>query len=242
MAHLDIQPRKTPIISLYTWIALGTLLIVLIGFARTFYLKALFGTRPLPIYLHLHGLLFTTWFVLFVVQARLVHRHRIDLHRRLGIFGAFLAPLAACVAMGVSIHAARRSYRANPATLAGNLHPLALDLGSSLLFALFVAAAFYFRRRGGVHKRLMVLASCSLLLPAIGRIPLDFIMAGGLWGLVGFTEVTPLVCILYDTVKHRHLHPAFAWGGAVLLVAFPALMLIADTNVWHSFAAWLASQ
>ena len=242
MNTLDEQPRHTPIISFYTWVAVGTLLIVLAGFARTFYLKALFGTRQLPIYLHLHGLLFTTWFVLFFVQVRLVARHRLDLHRRLGIFGAFLAPLAACVAMGVSIHAARRSYLANPASLAGNLQPLALDLGSSLLFAVFVAAALYFRRRGGIHKRLMVLASCSLLLPAIGRIPLDFIMAGGLWGLVVLTEVTPLVCILYDTVKHRHLHPAFAWGSAALLSAFPALLLLAGTNVWLCFATWLASR
>src|SRR5271155_1806473 len=115
MTHLDKPLRETPIISFYTSVAVGTLLIVLIGFARTFYLKALFGTRPLPFYLHLHGLVFTTWFVLFFVQARLVARHRIDLHRRVGIFGAFLAPVAACLAMGVSIHAARRSYLANPA-------------------------------------------------------------------------------------------------------------------------------
>jgi hypothetical protein len=240
-AHLDRQQRKTPTISFYTWVGVGTLLIVFIGFARTFYLKVVFGTRPLPFYLHLHGLIFTTWFVLFIVQARLVARHRIDLHRRLGIFGAFLAPLGACMATGVSIHAARRSYLANPASLANNLQPFALDLGSSLTFALLVAAALYFRRRGGIHKRLMVLASCSLLLPAIGRIPLDFIMTGGLWGLVGLTEVTPLACILYDTVKHRHLHPAFAWGGVALLSAFPAFLLIGNTNVWLSFSTWLVS-
>jgi hypothetical protein len=87
----------------------------------------------------------------------------------------------------------------------------------------------------------MVLASCSLLLPAIGRIPLPFIMAGGLWGLVGLTEVTPLVCILYDTVKHRYLHPAFAWGGAAVLASFPAFLLIGSTNVWLSFSTWLVS-
>lgn len=241
MTHLDRQLRKTPTISFYTWVAVGTLLIVFIGFARTFYLKVVFGTRPLPFYLHLHGLIFTAWFVLFFVQARLVARHHVDLHQRLGIFAAFLAPLGACMATGVSIHAVRRSYLANQASLANNLRPLALDLGSSLIFVFLVAAALYFRRRGGIHKRLMVLASCSLLLPAIGRIPLPFIMAGGLWGLVGLTEVTPLVCILYDTVKHRHLHPAFAWGGAAVLASFPAFLLIGSTNVWFSFSTWLVS-
>lgn len=240
-AHLDRQQRKAPTISFYACVAAGTFLIVFIGFARTFYLKVLFGARPLPFYLHLHGLIFTTWFVLFFVQALLVARHRVDLHQRLGIFGAFLAPLGACMAMGVSIHALRRSYLANPASLANNLRPFALDLGSSLTFALLVAAALYFRRRGGIHKRLMVLASCSLLLPAIGRIPLHFIMAGGLWGLVGLTEVMPLVCILYDTVEHRHLHSAFAWGGAAVLSSFPAFLLIGSTNVWLNFSTWLVS-
>src|SRR3984957_7585113 len=202
-AHLDRQQRKTPTISFYTWVAVGTFLIVFIGFARTFYLKALFGTRPLPFYLHLHGLIFTTWFVLFFVQTRLVAHHRVDLHQRLGIFCAFLAALGACIAMGVSIHAVRRSYLANPASLANNLQPFALDLGSSLIFALLVAAALYFRRRGGIHKRLMVLASCSLLLPAIGRIPLQFIMSGGLWGLVEPVKSEAgmrLICL-----KHRNL-------------------------------------
>lgn len=235
--------RQKAAISFYTWVAVCTFLIVLIGFARTFYFKVLFGTRPLPFYLHLHGVIFTTWFVLFFVQARLIARHRIDLHRRLGVFGAVLAPLGACMAAGVSIHAVRRSYLADPASLANiNVRPFALDLGSSLLFVSLVAAALYFRRRGGIHKRLMVLASCSLLLPAIGRIPLHFIMAGGLWGLVALTEITPLVCILYDTVKHRRLHPGFAWGGLVLLSSFPAFLLIGSTNVWLSASTWLASR
>ena len=237
------RARGATAISFYTWVAITTFFLVFVGFARTFYLKVLFGTRPLPFYLHLHGWIFTTWFVLFFVQTRLVANHRVDLHRRLGIFGAVLAPFAACMAAGVSIHAVRRSYLANPASLANlNLRPFALDLGSSLLFVSLVAVALYFRRRGGIHKRLMVLASCSLLLPAIGRIPLHFIMAGGLWGLVGLTEITPLVCILYDTVMHRHLHPGFAWGGLALLSSFPAFLLIGSTNVWLNFSTWVVSR
>jgi len=49
------------------------------------------------------------------------------------------------------------------------------------------------------------------------------------------------VCILYDTVKHRYLHPAFAWGGAAVLASFPAFLLIGSTNVWLSFSTWLVS-
>jgi hypothetical protein len=233
--------------SFYTWVAVCTFLIIFAGFARTYYLKALFGTPALPLLLHLHGLIFTLWFVLFFIQTRLIARHRVDLHRRLGIFGAVLAPLAACVAIAVAFHAGRRSYLANPASwTVHSVRPLALDLGSSLTFALLVAAALYFRRRGDIHKRLMVLASCGLLLPGVGRlierIPLHFLHAGGLWGMVGFTEITPVVCILYDTIKHQRLHPGFAWGGLVLLSSLPVFMIIGSTHVWLNFTTWLVSR
>lgn len=237
-----VKPRG----SFYTWAAVCTFLIVFAGFARTYYLKILFGTPALPLLLHLHGLIFTLWFVLFFVQARLVARHRVDLHRRLGVFGAVLAPLAACVAIAVAFHAGRRSYLTNPASLTvRSVRPLALDFGSSLTFVLLVAAALYFRRRGDIHKRLMVLASCSLLLPGMGRlleiVPLHFLHVGGLWEMIGFTEITPVVCILYDTVKHRRLHPAFAWGGLALLSSLPVFMAIGSTNGWLNFMKWLLS-
>lgn len=233
--------------SFYTWAAVGIFLIVFAGFARTYYLKALFGTPALPLLLHLHGLIFTLWFALFFIQVRLVARHRIDLHRRLGIIGAVLAPLAAGVAIAVAFHAGRRMYLTNPASLTvPSVRPLALDFGSSLTFALLIAAALYFRRRGDIHKRLMVLASCGLLLPGMGRlleiIPLHFLHAGGLWEMIGFTEITPVVCIVYDTVKHRRLHPGFAWGGLALLSSLPVFMVIGSTNGWLNFMKSLLSR
>ena len=233
--------------SFYTWAAVGTFLIIFAGFARTYYLKILFGTPALPLLLHLHGLIFTLWFALFFIQARLIARHRVDLHRRLGIFGAVLAPLAACVAIAVAFHAGRRIYLANPASLTVlRVRPLALDFGSSLTFALLVAAALYFRRCGGIHKRLMVLASCGLLLPGAGRllerIPLHFLHVGGLWEMVGFTEIAPIVFILNDTVKHRRLHPGFAWGGLALLSSLPVFMIVGSTHFWLNFTKWLLSR
>ena len=59
----------------YTWVALGTALIVFAGFARSYYLKGVFGTPALPLLLHIHGLVMTAWFVLCFVQARLVATH-----------------------------------------------------------------------------------------------------------------------------------------------------------------------
>jgi len=49
---------------------------------------------------------------------------------------------------------------------------LTLGLGDILTFAIFVVAALYFRAQSQAHKRLMILATISLLPRALARIPL----------------------------------------------------------------------
>ena len=48
----------------YIWFAVLMPLIVLAGFARTYYLKGFFGNPPLPgLLVHVHGLVMTSWVV-----------------------------------------------------------------------------------------------------------------------------------------------------------------------------------
>jgi hypothetical protein len=77
-------------------------LLVLIGFTRTFYARALFELPPLPTTLQLHGAVFTAWFLLFVVQARLIATHRMRAHMTLGIVGALLAVLVVTIGAGTT--------------------------------------------------------------------------------------------------------------------------------------------
>ena len=91
------------------YLAAATLfpLIVVLGFGRTYYLKGLFGTPPLPSTLvHLHGLVMTAWVVLFVVQVRLVSSKRIHLHQRLGYTGIALGALILATGFPTALRAA----------------------------------------------------------------------------------------------------------------------------------------
>lgn len=134
------------------------------------------------------------------------------------------------------------SYLANPGSFTNlRARPAAMDLGTSLMFLVLVAIALNLRSRPDFHKRVMVLACCSILLPAIGRIPFVWDTLG-FWGLVVITEIPPLACILYDTIKHRRLHPAFGYGGVAVLASFPAFMLIGVTDTWLRFTTWLLSR
>jgi len=60
--------------------------------------------------------------------------------------------------------------------------------------------------------------------------------------MVGVTEIAPIAFILYDTAKHRRLHPGFAWGGLALLSSLPVFMIIGSTHTWLNFVTWLVSR
>src|SRR5258705_5222175 len=77
----------------YTGMAAAILLTVFAGFSRTYYLRPAFQTQPLMPLLHLHGLIFTSWIALFLIQTTLVASKRTRIHMRLGIAGGVLAVL-----------------------------------------------------------------------------------------------------------------------------------------------------
>lgn len=219
--------------SFYTWGAVVITLLVFAGFARTYYLKELLGTQSLPLLLHVHGLVMTLWFSLFLVQVRLVASYRVDLHRRLGVIGALLALLV--VSLGVTTIIVRDRLHFRPGQ---SLASLAFQLSTFVVFAALVAGALLCRRRSDFHKRLMLLASVSLLFPAIVRLPLSFLKGNILiaFSLMGLCVLVPVVV---DTVRNRRLHPAFGWGMLLIVASQPLSLMLGSTHVWKRFAIWL---
>ena len=236
MATEPSMQRRISDRRLYIWATVFIPLIVLTGFARSYYLKGLFGTPALPgLLVHLHGLVMTAWVALFVAQVWLVAARRTKTHQRLGVLGATLAALMVLVGVATAIAGAARGSSPGPPPL----QFLVVPLGDMLVFALLVGAALYFRRRMAIHKRLMLLAAVNLLAPAIARIPLHFIETGGALAFFGLTDLCLLACIAFDTIKHRRLHPVFLWGTLFIVASQPLRLMLAGTDAWLRFAAWL---
>lgn len=233
-----MTPRRFSYRWFYLWVALASILIIFAGFVRTYYLRPLFGFAALPALLHLHGLVMTLWFVLFLVQVSLIERHRTDLHRRLGVLGAVLATAMVVVTATVVIRAAKRHITAFPETV-GWPGFLLVSLGAVLTFALLFCGAIWFRRTSEVHKRLMALATISIWGPAIARLPLHFIQAGTAWTSIAIEDLCVLLFVAIDTIWKRRLHRAFLWGGLLIFASDPLLIWIGNTAVWARIAAWL---
>ena len=58
--------------------AVACLITALVGFGPTYFFKPIHPSPPLPSLLHAHGLVFTAWLVLLIMQSGLVRADRVD--------------------------------------------------------------------------------------------------------------------------------------------------------------------
>ncbi len=134
-----IKSRRQRERRFYTGMAIAFLMIVFVGFAPSYYLKPYFGTPPpLTPLLHFHGLVFSSWIVLLLVQTLLIATNRITLHRRLGIAGGLLAVLMVIVGTVTAI--VRAKIVEVPAGAPSPLIFLTVPLGDMVVFAILVGA------------------------------------------------------------------------------------------------------
>jgi hypothetical protein len=213
--------RPATLQRLYLCAALGVAALVFAGFARSYYLRGFFfHVRAITPLVHAHGILMSAWIALFVTQALLIARRRPELHRRLGLAGAALAPLiVAFGSLTVAAAIQRRFPEAGPLRF-GRIF-VEFDGLSLWVFGALVCAALVWRRRPDVHKRLMLTATVALLPPAVGRIA-EYVLPGSDWDLAiaaATTAAVVVLCAAVDTLQLKRLHPAMAWGTAAVLTA-----------------------
>jgi hypothetical protein len=216
----------------------GFLGLVFWTFARSYFLKFLYGASPLSMLLHVHAAVMSGWVVLLALQSALIAAGRVRWHRRVGTFGAAWAGLVVLVGSITTLHAAIREVRGHTPTAGGQIVVTSLDLAQMVLFASFVTIAIWQRRRVDVHKRLMLLTIACMLPDALARLPVTFMTNQLiLVGLYGFT----IGVAALDTIRHKRLHPAFGWGGLTLLASFTALLFLATSRWWIEWGISLAS-
>jgi hypothetical protein len=232
----------------FVGMAVAILVVVLLGFARTYYLKSIFPMRAFPLLFHIHGALFTAWMLLLVLQTSLVASRRTALHRRVGWLGLSVAAPMVVTGFLVSIAAARGQAPLGAAVRAGEvtwvrvgIPPLEMmfgNLAAMLLFGVFAGAGLAWRRRSEAHKRLMALATIVLLPPAIGRATITLF---GYFNPALFFVSTGLLVLaiaIHDRRSRGRVHPVTLWGGLALMLSFPLRLALGRTGLWLNFAAW----
>jgi hypothetical protein len=197
-----------------------------------------------------HTIVSVAWLVLFLVQTALVATGRRDVHRRLGIAGAVLTVAFVVIGCFAVVAEARRGF-----DLGGDISrlpappgvdPVAGSVGILFFFvtfAILAGAAFRYRRRPSLHKRLMLLALLGGLTPT----PLTHVVGHWTmlhrWGTPVFA-VSFLIVLSFGAIHDRategRIHPVSLWGALLVFLwtVFFNLAIVPST-AWDRFARWL---
>ncbi len=217
----------------FTTMSVVMLAIIVIGFAPSYFLRgALFAHLP-SVLVHLHGAVFSSWIILFVIQSCLISANKIRLHRKLGVLGAVIAGLM--VILGIltpfgTIHRAAvlPSFFTQESFLVGNVFGI-------LIFGLYVAFAIWKRRDRIVHKRVMLIANAMLMSPSLSRMP--FMDAHPyLIGLIPLAMVVAL--FIFDLFTQKRIIAVTVIGGFLFWASDPVSDWLIAMPFSHQLVLW----
>lgn len=218
------QPRLAPDTRFFLTMAIVMAAINVLAFS--FFALMGLSSFGAPLYVHVHALTFFGWVVLYVAQNTLAATGSMALHRRLGWLAAGYTVWMVVVGTLTTVYTVQRGLTPPLFTPA---FFLAMNPLGVFCFAAMVFAGVAARANTGWHRRLMYCAMASIMGPALGRLlpPPLLLSPLGVASIVAAISTFILIGIVRDRIRHRHVHPAWLVGLAVVLVQWPAFDLIA---------------
>jgi len=213
-------------------------LLALAGFGPSYYFRSLADTpAQLTTLMHWHGLAFSLWMLLLVLQAFLVNNGKLQWHRTLGYSSVALA--AAMMMLAAALAFARTlMWLSDPAIDSCEvLAFLAIPATTILTFTGLYSAAIALRERPAIHKRLMLIASFDIVTPAMARLPF-MVELSAVWHYVAI-DLLLVAIAAHDWRVFKRVHPATLVGGAVLLLSQVGREWLSRSDSWLAFAEWL---
>ena len=220
-----------------------------IGFAPSYWIPLLTGRIAVPAIVHIHALVFYSWLALLIVQSQLAATRRLTRHRELGVAGVALATAMCFVGTAAAINSMKQSTAAGFGEVARGFS--VVPISGVFFFAALFAIALLNVRRADVHKRLIIVATVSLLNASVGRL---FALAAGAPPPAATVEPPPIIltavaglvtdlllipAMWHDYKRLGFVHRVYWIGGAALIASQFLRVPIGASAAWRSFAGWL---
>lgn len=176
-----------------------------------------------------HGSFCLAWMLVLFIQATLVRKRNIDLHRRLGVLG-FLLAIGVTLSTGFVFVSVWRPWAEMSVLVQGNRLLLAG-------FAVLVLLAYRERRRSSWHKRYILLASFFMLEPVLSRAfdPVEPLLTSftdpqidSAWWVffVATWAALFLSLVAYDRSLQGSIHGATKRGVALFCAAWTIVLVV----------------
>ena len=233
----------------YLWMAVAVVLIAFGGFMPTYWSRVATGSFTGQPIMHLHGLLFFAWTLLYFSQTALVAAGRIPDHRAWGLVGIFMVGMMAISVPLASINSMWVADRLGGPAMGDMARRFSVVPFSALPVILgFFGFAIANVRRPEWHKRLMLMMQIPLLEAAAGRITPYVLFPGGppegpppgaFAAIPGGLAVDLLIVVgmVHDRRTLGYVHPAYKIGLPIILAVQFLAVPLSMTDGWMRFAS-----
>ena len=234
LVHSADTARFVRMLDRYFYFGMSLLILVLVTvmFSRTVPARLLHPKIAPPYIVWVHGFVFYGWVLFFILQSALVRIHKTRWHRTIGWFGFALG--IAVVGLGVSTTIAM--HRFDFLTLHQGRDAIistSIPLWDMVCFSVVFSLAILWRKKLEYHRRLMLIASCTLTAAAWGRFPESVLP--GFWFYAG-VDLLILMGAARDLIVSRRIHPVYRIALPLFVAGQIVLSQITYTGWWMRVA------
>ncbi|WP_411819293.1 hypothetical protein ABFZ85_10270 [Hyphococcus formosus] len=235
----------------YLYMSLSLLATAIIGFFNTYIQPLALGTFKGQTILHIHGAVFFGWFIFYAVQNWLVASGRTRIHREVGLLGIALATAMFFTVMITT------TVRINYFEALGFGEQIRIfswvQVGGILFFISLFTLAILSIRNPETHKRLMLLATISLMDAPIARILAVFLLPPPPPGFIGPPPVMAAVigglgacvfliwAVIHDWRTRGRPHSVYLYGGAAFILLQLTRIPISETGMWMKISTMIGN-
>ncbi len=250
--------RANPSRQFYFFMALTCLIIAVVGFLPTYFVPMAQGKFKGAPLVHIHGVVLFAWMAFLCTQTWLVAQGKTLSHRTWGVLGVAIATAMVFVVTAVvSWRIAQASLPGQPEGVAQGVRAFAwVSIGEIAFFIGAFTLAIVYVKRPEIHKRLLLLATISLLGAPIARwfltllapsAPPAPILPPGVPAVFAppvFVAVPPallgdlllLVALWFDWRTRGRPHPVYLIGGALMILLHATQVQVAESPAWQAIA------
>jgi hypothetical protein len=163
-----VETTARPTRTFYIWMSAACLILGLLGFSMTYWIPLVTGGfRAGPI-VYIHAAAYYGWLVLLLTQSILVSRGEMRNHRVWGVAGVSLATAMVLIGVAVALHALEHRLSDGEGNRARAMAFIQVTL--PIFFGGMVVAAILNVSRPNTHKRLIFVATITIIQAAIDRL------------------------------------------------------------------------